>query len=120
MGLTSPGFRPPPRPTPLPPALSRMRALDLSSTAISAWAREEFEHASLGDRRRTRRLVRLAERVAQHPAGTVTEVFANRPQEREAAYDFLENSAISSDAIALAHQGATAARCRGLPFVFVP
>ena len=65
------------------------------------------------------RLVCIATRVAQHPAGKVTEVFAHRPQEREAAYDFLENSAISADAIAEAHHRTTARRCVGLPFVFV-
>jgi hypothetical protein len=94
--------------------------MDLSSVALSVWAKEEFSHARLGDSRRTERLVRIAERAAQHPAGTVTEVFANHPQERDAAYDFLENTAISSDAIAGAHHHATAKRCQGFPFVFVP
>lgn len=97
-----------------------MHALELRSVDCSVWAQEEFSHAQLGDGRRTRRLVRIAERVAQHPAGTVTEVFADRPQERDAAYDFLENSAISSDAIGWAHHRATAARCKDLPFIFVP
>lgn len=66
------------------------------------------------------RLVCIATRAAQHPAGKVTEVFAHRPQEREAAYDFLENSAISAEAIAEAHHRTTAGRCSGMPFVFVP
>jgi hypothetical protein len=66
------------------------------------------------------RLVQIAGQAAQHPAGTVTEVFAPHPREREAAYDFLENPAISADAIAEAHQRCTARRCVGLPFVFVP
>jgi hypothetical protein len=94
--------------------------MDLSCRALTVWAREEFAHARLGDRRRTERLVRIAECVAQHPAGTVTEVFASRRKDREAAYDFLENEAISAEAIASAHHRATAKRCQGLPFVFVP
>ena len=72
----------------------------LSSGALTVWAQEEFAHAQLGDRRRTERLVRIAACVAQHPAGTVTQVFAHQPQERDAASDFLENTAISSDTIA--------------------
>ena len=104
----------------MPAPFSRMRKLDLSSIAYAAWAREEFAHANLCDSRRTERLVRIAERVAQHPAGTVTEVFANRPQEREAAYDFLENSSCSSEGIAWAQCRATARRCKEFPFVFVP
>ncbi len=66
------------------------------------------------------RLVQIAGQVAQHPAGTVTEVFGSHHREREAAYDFLENPSVSADAIAEAHQRRTAQRCVGLPFVFVP
>ncbi|MBK7777208.1 MAG: hypothetical protein IPI43_24305 [Sandaracinaceae bacterium] len=36
----------------------------------TTWADEEFGGADLGDVRRTRRLVRVAARVAQAPGGT--------------------------------------------------
>jgi hypothetical protein len=84
------------------------------------WAEQEFSHAQLGDARRTQRLVRIAARAAEHLGSLLTEVFADQQAERAAAYDFLENPAVHPDAIAWAHHRATAQRCRGQPFVFVP
>jgi hypothetical protein len=91
----------------------------MGSTSARTWAREEFGTASLGDARRTARLVRIGERAAAAPSGKITEVFCNA-DERQAAYDFLENPATDHSAILRAMQAATAARCAKDPFVFVP
>lgn len=117
MGLIVPGRRAPP---PLPLPRSRVRRLALIDYAAMFWAEQEFSHAQLGDARRTRRLVRIAARAAEHPGSLVTEVFAGQEAERAAAYDFIENPAVHPDAIAWAHHRATAQRCVGQPFVFVP
>jgi len=61
----------------------------------------------------------MAAAASVQPAGTVTQIFANRPKELETAYDFLENSAINPDEIAAAHHASTAARCRAYSFVFL-
>lgn len=99
---------------------SRARRVDLRTAAARLWAEQEFGHARLGDVRRTRRLVSIAARVAEHPAGTLTEVFGEQEAEREGAYDFVENESVRSEAIGWAQHRATARRCRGAPFVFVP
>jgi hypothetical protein len=117
MGLIVPG-RCAPRPLPLPQG--RVRSLDLARASAQAWAEQEFSHARLGDVRRTRRLVALAARAAEHPHGLLTRVFAAYATERAAAYDFLENPAVRPEDIAWAHHRATARRCQGEPFVFVP
>lgn len=83
------------------------------------WAQEEFGHARLGDIRRTRRLVRIAAHAAHQPSALITRLCANAPRELDAAYDFFENGAVSSDAIFQAHAEATARRCREHSFVFL-
>ncbi len=74
------------------------------------WATDEFGGAQLGDDRRRRRLIALAARAAERPAGKVTEVVP-RGAEREGAYRFLENEAIERDDIAASANVAAARRC---------
>lgn len=62
----------------------------------------------------------MASRLAQHPAPHVSEVFAGRADERQAAYDFLDNEAVSVGALREAIASACVRRCQDLPFVFVP
>jgi hypothetical protein len=64
----------------------------------------------LGDGRRVRRLIEMGMRAAEHPAGRVSDVF-RCARAREAAYDFVENEAISGEEIcsAAAAAGARAA-----------
>jgi hypothetical protein len=103
-----------PAPLPLPRwGLARLSGVD-------TWAWQEFGHARLGDRRRTDRAVTMAARLAQHPAAFITEVFAGRSDERQAAYDFLDNDAVSAGALRESVARATARRARGASFVFVP
>jgi hypothetical protein len=88
---------------------------------VEQWAQEEFGGASLGDARRTARLVRMAARAASDPAGRVTEVF-DEPAERLAAYRFLESRDFHARGLCDAASAAAVRRADALghPFVFVP
>lgn len=83
------------------------------------WALEEFGKAALGDARRTARLVGMAARAAERPAGTITSVFA-KPSERQGAYDFIENDRVSAQAILESAVDAASRRASAFPFVYVP
>lgn len=83
------------------------------------WSLEEFGDADLGDARRRSRLLQMAARVAEQPAGTVSAVFAD-PAEREGAYRLLSNEAVDPGEVALSSHAACVARCVGEEFVFVP
>ena len=82
------------------------------------WSKEEFGGARLGDARRTRRLQQLAAKVAQRPAGRVTQVCQGLA-EREGAFRFLENRHIDAGEIGRSHHRCTARRCRTSRFVYV-
>lgn len=86
---------------------------------LRTWARGEFGHARLGDRRRVERLVEMAATAAHRPAGTVTAVFQDSA-EREAAFRFLESEKIAVEEVARASHIATVKRCIGTGHVFVP
>lgn len=84
-----------------------------------AWAEQEFGQAQLGDTRRTKRLVAMAAKAAANPNGKVTAVFDDGA-EREGAFRLLENEDAAPDAVATAAHAATARRCDGEPYVWVP
>lgn len=83
------------------------------------WAVGEFSRAKLGDTRRTRRVIDIATRFAATPCGVVTAAIV-AADERQGAYDFMENEKINAEPIAESAYRGTADRCRGLPYVFVP
>lgn len=87
-------------------------------TGAAAWARKEFGATNLGDVRRTRRLVAMAQAAALRPSGKVSAVF-DRSREREGAYDFLESPHVEPDAVAASVFDATLKRARGRETVFV-
>jgi hypothetical protein len=78
--------------------------------STKGWAEAEFGDAKLGDERRTRRLVLLAAEVASRPAGVVTRACSSSAS-REAAFRFLENTAVRPADVAGAPLRATARRC---------
>lgn len=84
-----------------------------------SWSVEQFGHVELGDKRRTARLVQVAAAACQRPSGKVAAVFTH-DAEREGAYDFLSNEDVSAEEMIDGLARATAQRCVGLPFVFVP
>jgi hypothetical protein len=90
---------------------------ETASSAV-AWAEEEFGHTNLGDKRRTRRLMRMAARAVLCPSGKVSEVF-QVDAERQGAYDFLESPHVGDEALIEAMGLASARRCAKEPYVFV-
>jgi len=84
-----------------------------------SWAAEEFGAARLGDERLRVRLIRIAERFAEQPAGHVTKVLAVGA-EREAAFRFVENDRVFTKAIAEASHIACARRCARTKLLMVP
>jgi hypothetical protein len=87
--------------------------------AAGQWAREEFGHAELGDRRRVERLVRMAASVALRPGGTVTSVIKTSAQ-REGAFRFLPKKEVSPSAVSNASHIATVRRCDQDRLIYVP
>lgn len=86
---------------------------------INDWASRVFGDAELGDVRRTRRLVRMAGRAAESPAGEVTRVFSDAA-ERQAAYDLLEHhDMVPARAVSEALFDSTARACGDLKRVLV-
>ena len=86
---------------------------------VAKWSIEEFGNVQLGDGRRTSRLVAMGARLAQQPAGKITEAFTE-PAEREAAFRFVENDQISAASITQGVALVTAQRAQSDSFVFVP
>lgn len=72
------------------------------------WARDLVEDADFGHRTRSDRCVRMLQRMAERPAGRVTEVF-EEASEREAAYRFVEGL-VSPEAMVDAFCAATLRR----------
>jgi hypothetical protein len=75
------------------------------------WAQHEFEFVQLGDRRRNRRLVKIAQRLAANPGGTLPQAFPIWA-ELKAAYRLFNQSGVSFDAILAPHLERTRAACR--------
>src|SRR5450631_956208 len=82
------------------------------------WARDTFGGASLGDPRRTERLVTMAAAAALNPAGKVTQVF-RASAEREGAFRLLENDAVHSSRVSEAVFDTSARMCADQTVVFV-
>lgn len=78
----------------------------------SAWAEEQFSQYELGDVRRTRRLVKLAEQVACDPSGNTpkqTQTWANC----KAAYRLMNNPQVTFAAITKPHYEQTRTQIKG-------
>lgn len=75
------------------------------------WAQLEFGPASLGDRRRTKRLVNIATHLAAAPGGTLPQAFSHWA-ELKAAYRFLGQRGVSFERILAPHLERTRQACR--------
>jgi len=71
-----------------------------------SWATQTFGTCELGDQRRTRRLVRMAERIAENPAASFPDQMVGWA-ELKAAYRFFDQERVSFQAIATPHWMAT-------------
>jgi hypothetical protein len=67
-----------------------------------AWAQTHFGTAALGDIRRTKRLVRLASQIANHPTGSFPEQTESWNDLR-AAYNFFDRAEATFQAVATPH-----------------
>lgn len=81
----------------------------LGSAAL--WAEQEMGQAQLGDRRRTRRLVKVTLALAQNPNGTLPSTFTDWKDLR-AAYRLLAEPDVTHDAIVAAHTQRVAQACQ--------
>jgi len=88
----------------------RFEVMDRSIFTPEQWAESEFGGARLGDRRRSERLVKMAEGLARCPSGTLPQVF---PEWRDlkAAYGFLARPDLPYAEIQTPHWAQTRAFC---------
>jgi len=78
----------------------------------NTWAQQQFSNCQLGHKRRTRRLVRLAEQVVSHPSGGFpeqTETWADL----KAAYRLLDQDKVTFETVAQTHWQQTRQRSAG-------
>ena len=92
---------------------------DVAKEPTSLWAQEEYGHATLGDARRTARVVQMLGRVMEYRAGKITEVFATAA-EQKGAYRLLENDEVLAESLVDAAATACARRSAAYPVVIVP
>jgi hypothetical protein len=74
------------------------------------WAHTEFGSARLGDRRRTKRLVKMGTRFAEHPGGALPQAFPEW-KDLKAVYRFLSQPGLGWEAIQGPHWERTYASC---------
>lgn len=90
----------------------------LETSEQASWAKEEFGSAELGDTRRTARVINMATRAAERPAGKVSAVFA-RDKERQGAYCLLEGGQVEAEELVKAAGRAAARRAKRERFAFL-
>ena len=75
------------------------------------WAQSEFGFAQLGDQRRNKRLVNIAQRLAASPGGTMPQAFPEWA-DLKAAYRFFSGKGAGFDSVISPHVQRTQADCR--------
>ena len=75
------------------------------------FAEENFGRAELGDRRRTMRLVRAAERMLEHPGGTLPQKMQS-PADLKGLYRLLDREQVTHEAVMQTHRELTLGRMR--------
>ena len=76
------------------------------TTPATTWGQENFGAACLGDQRRTRSLVDLADRVLAHPAGSLPDKFAD-PNALQRCYDLMNSPPVTHAAVLQPHRQRT-------------
>ena len=82
-------------------------------TAPPSWGQEHFGAARLRDRRRTRSLIDLADRVLQHPGGTLPDKFNGDPKALNRCYDLMNCPPVTHAAVLRSHCQHTFGLLRG-------
>jgi hypothetical protein len=81
---------------------------------LTDFGRTHFGAAQLGDARRTKRLVRVADRIAAHPAGSLPDKLHN-PADLVALYRLMNCPATTHDAVTAPHRRLTRQAIRDYP-----
>src|SRR5260370_1312106 len=82
------------------------------------WAQATFGEVRLGDERRTRRAVSLAEAIAREPNVSLPKQ-VGEPKEVKASYRFLQSAQVSYEALMRPHLLQTRAQCEQRPVVLL-
>lgn len=85
--------------------------MQASRMTASRFGEEHFSGAQLGDVRRQRRLVRLANQMAKHPGGTLPDK-VNNPAGLKALYRLMDNDAVTHKEVLRPHVDRTLDRMR--------
>ena len=85
--------------------------METRSDRALAFAWENFGSAALGDRRRTRRLVRTAARIVQRPGGSLPDKLKD-PAELKGLYRLVQAAEVTHAAVLEPHRQRTLARMR--------
>lgn len=75
-------------------------------TLKASFGAEHFGAANLGDKRRTRRLVQLADSMARHPGGTLPHKF-KEPAVLKAMYRLMDAEAVTHESVLAPHKART-------------
>lgn len=90
----------------------------LSLADREQWSQNQFGAADLGDKRRTRRLVKLAAQMAADSGGSIPRQTGGGAA-LKAAYRLFDAEDVTHAAVCAPHLANTAALCRALPTVFL-
>ncbi|MCC6581122.1 MAG: transposase [Phycisphaeraceae bacterium] len=82
------------------------------------WAQSQFAAADLGDRRRTRRLVKLAARMAGNTSGSIPQQTGGGA-DMKAAYRLFDAEGVTHAAVCQPQFDQTRAAAGGIPMVFL-
>jgi hypothetical protein len=91
-------------------------SLLIAPTGAKAWACDLFETAQFPDKRLERRAQKIVATLAAKPTDSIPQAFPDWPAVK-AAYRFIENDRITSEAIRAPQSDAAARRCASLPLV---
>lgn len=85
----------------------------MNTTLLPAaqWAQKEFGFAQLGDKRRNKRLVKIAENLAIHPGGTLPQAFPDWA-ELKGAYRFFGQKGVGFKEVLTPHLDRTREACQ--------
>lgn len=75
-------------------------------TQTKSFGEVNFAHAQLGDKRRTKRLVKLVDQMCQRPGGTLPQKF-REPADLQAFYRLMRRDEVTHEAVLEAHREAT-------------
>jgi hypothetical protein len=78
---------------------------------LSKFAQEQFGAAELGDRRRSKRLVRAVDRMVNHPGGTLPQKMGT-PADLKARYRLVDGESVTHATVMETHRQFTLARMR--------